>query len=53
MIREKVSHDRSQRQKTLLDKRLLLNRRQGHGPEMVEQDHLTVGAIKLSQDTGQ
>jgi hypothetical protein len=46
IIGEKVSHDRSQRQKTLLDKRLLLDSRQGHGPEMVEQDHLTVGANK-------
>jgi hypothetical protein len=35
IIGEKVSHDRSQRQETRLDKRLLLDRRQGHGPEMV------------------
>jgi hypothetical protein len=52
IIGEKVSHDRSQRQETGRDKRLLLDRRQGHGPEMAEQDHWTVGAIKLSQDTG-
>ncbi len=49
MIGEKVSHDRSQRQKTRLDRRLLLDRRQEHGPEMVEQDYWTVGAMKLSR----